>query len=104
MNELYSLLDSELDNADIDIVEMSAKMRISRTKFYYKIKGLTGEPPSVFFKRYKLNIAAKKLLEGKYNMSEIADMTGFSSLSHFSTSFKHQFGVPPSAYRGEKAK
>lgn len=104
MNELYALMDSELSNPELDIVGMSAKMKISRTKFYYKIKGLTGEPPSVFFKRYKLNIAAKKLLEGKYNMSEIADMTGFSSLSHFSTSFKHQFGVPPSAYRGEKAK
>lgn len=104
MNELYALMDAELSNPELDIVGMSAKMKISRTKFYYKIKGLTGEPPSVFFKKYKLNIAAQRLMEGKYNMSEIADMTGFSSLSHFSTSFKHQFGVPPSSYRGEKAK
>ncbi|MGN0196081.1 MAG: two-component regulator propeller domain-containing protein [Candidatus Cryptobacteroides sp.] len=102
MSELYALMDSELSNPELDIVGMSAKMKISRTKFYYKVKGLTGEAPSVFFKKYKLNIAAGKLLEGKYNMSEIADMTGFSSLSHFSTSFKQRFGVPPSSYKGEK--
>ena len=63
-----------------------------------KVKGLTGENPSVFFKRYKLNRAAQLLKERKYNISEIADMTGFSTLSHFSTSFKKQFGVSPSEY------
>jgi len=64
------------------------------------VKGLTGENPSVFFKRYKLNRASALIKEGKYNVSEIADMTGFSTLSHFSTSFKKQFGVPPSEYKG----
>lgn len=34
-------------------------MNVSRTKFYYKVKGLTGESPSTFFKTYKLNCAAK---------------------------------------------
>ena len=33
-------------------------------------------------------------------MSEIAYMTGFNTLSHFSASFKKQFGVPPSEYIG----
>lgn len=37
--------------------------------------------------------------ERKYNVSEIADMTGFSTLSHFSTSFKKQFGCSPSEYQ-----
>ena len=71
---------------------MTELLKISRTKFYYKVKGLTGENPSVFFKTYKLNRAAKLIKEGKYTISEIADMTGFSTLSHFSTSFKKQFG------------
>ena len=37
-------------------------------------------------------------VEGKYNISEIAYMTGFNTLSHFSTSFKKQFGCTPSEY------
>ena len=100
MKELYELMENELSNADLDIMRITEMMKISRTKFYYKVKGLTGENPSVFFKRYKLNRAATLLKEGKFNMSEIAWMTGFNTLSHFSTSFKKQFGVPPSEYTG----
>ena len=100
MKELYQLMEKELANVDLDITRITEMMKISRTKFYYKVKGLTGENPSVFFKRYKLNRAADLLKEGKYNMSEIAYMTGFNTLSHFSTSFKKQFGVPPSEYVG----
>ena len=100
MKQLYDLMEKELDNTELDITRITEMMKISRTKFYYKVKGLTGENPSVFFKRYKLNRAADLLKEGKYNMSEIAYMTGFNTLSHFSTSFKKQFGVPPSEYVG----
>ena len=98
MNELYQLMENELSNSELDVSRMTELLHISRTKFYYKVKGLTGENPSVFFKRYKLNRAAQLLKERKYNISEIADMTGFSTLSHFSTSFKKQFGVSPSEY------
>lgn len=98
MSELYQLMEKELSNSELDVARMTEMLHISRTKFYYKVKGLTGENPSVFFKRYKLNRAAQLLGERKYNVSEIADMTGFSTLSHFSTSFKKQFGVSPSEY------
>ena len=100
MRDLYALMEKELANADLEIVKVCEMMKISRTKFYYKVKGLTGENPSVFFKHYKLNRAAELLREGKHNMSEIAWMTGFNTLSHFSTSFKKHFGVPPSEYTG----
>ena len=100
MKDLYELMEKEIADSELDITRISEMMRMSRTKFYYKVKGLTGENPSAFFKRYKLNFAANLLKEGKYNMSEIAYMTGFNTLSHFSTSFKKQFGVPPSEYVG----
>lgn len=99
MTELYQLMEQELSNPELDIARMTGLMRISRTKFYYKVKGLTGETPSTFFKTYKLNRAAELIGEGKYTISEIADITGFSTLSHFSKSFKNQFGVSPGKYR-----
>lgn len=99
MNELYQLMEKELSNTELNITRMTEVMHISRTKFYYKMKGLTGTNPNVFFKTYKLNRAAELIAEGKYNISEIADMTGFSTLSHFSSSFKKHFGVTPSEYK-----
>ena len=98
LKELYGLMEKELTNSEIDVNEIARLMNMSRTKFYYKVKGLTGEPPSVFFRTYKLNRAAELIKEHRYTMSEISDMTGFSSLSHFSRSFKKQFGSNPSSF------
>lgn len=100
MTELYRLMETELSNPEFDIACAIEALRISRTKFFYKLKGLTGESPSAFFKTYKLNRAAELILEGRYTISEIADMVGFSTLSHFSKSFKKQFGQSPSDYQG----
>ena len=100
LDQLYALMEKELSNEDLDMGRMTELMKISRTKFYYKIKGLTGKTPSEFFMQYKLNMAAKLLKEGDWNVSEIAIRTGFKSLPHFSKAFKKQFGVPPSKYCG----
>ena len=99
MKELYEVMESELSNSEIDIMRVTEMLHMSRTKFYYKMKGLTGEKPAVFFRTYKLNRAAELLREGTYTVSEISDMTGFSSLSYFSTAFKKQFGVTPSEFK-----
>jgi AraC-like DNA-binding protein len=98
MTDLYKLMETELSNPELNISRMTQVLKISRTKLYYKIKGLTGNNPNLFFRTYKLNRAAELLIEGKHNVSEIADITGFSTLSHFSASFKKQFGKSPSEY------
>ena len=100
MEELYKLMEEELSNSELDVTRITKMLYISRTKLYYKIKGLTGETPSNFFRTYKLNRAAKLLKDGKYTISEIADKTGFSTQSHFSVVFKKQFGVTPTEYKG----
>ena len=99
MDELYRLMEDELANSELDVTRITEMLYISRTKLYYKIKGLTGETPSSFFRLYKLNRAAQLIKEGKHTISEVADLTGFSTLSHFSSLFKKQFGVSPSEYR-----
>ena len=102
LSELYQLMENELSNSELDVNNISRLMRMSRTKFYYKVKGLTGETPAVFFRTYKLNRATELIAERRYTLSEIADRTGFSTLSHFSRSFKKQFGVNPSDYRPDR--
>jgi DNA-binding response OmpR family regulator len=100
MEELYKLMEEELSNSELDVTRITRLLLISRTKLYYKIKGLTGETPSNFFRTYKLNRAAELLKSGKYTVSEVSDKCGFSTQSHFSVVFKKQFGVTPTEYRG----
>ena len=45
MEELYKLMEEELSNSEIDVSRITKLLLISRTKLYYKIKGLTGETP-----------------------------------------------------------
>lgn len=98
MNELYQLMEKHLADLDLNLNTICEELRISRSKLNYKIKGLTGETPNNFFKNYKLNRAARLLREGKNNVSEVAMLTGFSTVSYFSVCFKKQFGVNPSDY------
>jgi len=99
LDELYRIMEEGLSNSEIDINTMTDRLHISRSKLYYKIKGLTGENPGELFRHYKLNRAAELLKGNQYNVSEIAYLTGFTTLSHFSNAFKKQFGCPPSEYK-----
>ena len=91
-------MEKQLHASELNVDMVAESLKISRAKLYYKFKGLINETPNSFFKKYKLNRAAELIQSGKYTMSEVADMTGFSSLSYFSVSFKKQFGVKPSDY------
>lgn len=99
MDELYRLMEKHSNEQNLSVSTMCKDMLISPAKFNYKVKELTGETPGIFFRKYKLNRAAAWLREGKYNVSEIAVLTGFSTAAHFSVAFKKQFGVSPSEYQ-----
>ena len=98
MDELYGWMEKRSAEQDLNVATVCRDMLISPAKFNYKIKELTGETPGIFFRKYKLNKAAAWLREGKYSISEIAVLTGFSTAAHFSVAFKKQFGVSPSEY------
>ena len=99
LEQLYALWDDQISNPEFNIAAVVERLHVSHTKFIYKVKGLTGFTPSELFKNYKLNKAAAMLREGRFNVSEVADLTGFGTLANFSRVFKKKFGVPPSEYK-----
>ena len=46
----------------------------------------------------RLEYAASLLKERKYNISEVASLSGYSNLSHFSDAFRKKYGVLPKKY------
>ena len=98
MQKFYDYMSEHLADAELDMEQLPRTMMMSRSKLYYKVKGLTGQTPNAFFKTYKLNRAAEMIREGKEKLSYIAELTGFCGSSHFAASFKKQFGVLPSEY------
>ena len=98
MENLYKLMNDNISDVELNITRITETMHISRTKFYYKVKSLTGETPISFFNNFKLNKAAELLKDGRYNISEVSNITGFSTPSYFASCFKKRFGVTPSEY------
>ena len=99
MDDLYALMEKHLMDDDLNVSAIAQELLISRSKFNYKLKELTGKSPGCFFRQYKLNQAARLLREGKLNVSEVAMHTGFGTVSYFSNIFKRHFGVSPSEYK-----
>lgn len=100
MTKLYAFMEEHISDAELDLPRLLDVVAMSRSKLYYKMQGLVGQSPNAFFRTYRLNRAAEMIREGKEKIAYIGELTGFSSSSHFAASFKKQFGVLPSEYKG----
>lgn len=98
MDKFFACLEADIESPELNITKVCSDLAMSRSKLFYIVKGLTGETPGVFFKKYKLNRSAELLRSGDYNISEVADITGWSSLALFSRNFKQHFGITPTEY------
>jgi AraC family transcriptional regulator len=59
----------------------------------------TGLPIHRYLTRLRLGAALERLAEGERDITRLALEMGFADHSHFTTSFRREFGVPPSAFR-----
>jgi len=98
LRRVISKLEANITNPDYSIDQLCLSMKISRSTFYNKIKGLTNHTPNDFVRIFRLNKAAQLLKNGEHNVNEVADLTGFADTKYFSTIFKKHFGVSPSKY------
>ncbi len=103
-DRLASVLESNLERADFNIDEFAQQMKMGRTAFYKKLRGITGYSPSEYLRVVRMKKAAELLLsKERYTVSEVSYMVGINDPFYFSKCFKSQFGISPSMYqRGKK--
>ncbi len=89
-----------LDDEFFGVEQFAHELGMSRSNFYKKFRDLTGLSPAAYVKLKRLNGAARRIMEGEGNITEIAFDVGFSDVSYFSRCFKEQFGCPPSKFDG----
>jgi AraC-like DNA-binding protein len=94
--ELRSYVLDHINDPDLSGDRIGKHFLISRVHLHRKLKALTDQPISDFVRAIRLKKALELINEGKLNVSEIAYQTGFSSISHFSRSFKKAYGKAPS--------
>lgn len=92
---------SHIADPEFNVEILATHMQMGHTKFYGKMKELTGMSPNKYIMAQRMRIAEEMVVEGRLNISEIAYKTGFLDPSYFNKCFKKQFGTIPSKYKKE---
>ncbi|MBC2845715.1 helix-turn-helix domain-containing protein [Winogradskyella flava] len=84
---------------NLSLDELALLHGVSLSSFKREFNKVYKESPGRYFKRRKLERAAKLIISTNERIGEIAFNCGFSEVAHFSNSFQDQFGCSPTAYR-----
>ena len=98
MEKIMKIINDNLAKPTLDVEMLAKNVGLSRVHLYRKLKELTNLSTRDFIRSIRIQQAAKLLKNKKMNISDIAYSVGFNNLSHFSNSFKEQFGMSPKEY------
>ena len=100
INRLVSIIHAQMARGDIDMDRISAAMSLSRKMLRQRVMSITGQTPVTFALQVRLKRACRLLVHHpEMPLSLIATKCGFQTPSHFSKSFKQQYGTNPLQYR-----
>lgn len=93
IKEACRIIEKDLDQS-YTIRELSRKVAINECYLKKGFKALTGKTVHEYSENLRISRAKELLQKGK-TVTEVANILGFSSISHFSTAFKRVTGLKP---------
>ena len=79
--------------------EIAEAVGSSPFHFARVFKQKTGLPVHRYLQKTRLRVALEEVMSGSSSLTTLAFDLGFSSQSHFTSTFSREFGVPPSRVR-----
>lgn len=86
-------------NRPITVRDAAAICGFSPSHFMKLFKELTGKSFSQYVIDYRLEIAARQLIETTDKIIDLSENVGFHNVSYFTRAFHSKYGETPSAYR-----
>ena len=96
---LNTVIAQHLGNPELDQNLLCKEMGMSRATLFNKMKSITGTGAKEYITKLRIDKAKHLLETTALSLSEISEMTGFTSQSYFSTAFKTSVGMTPSQYK-----
>ena len=87
---------------DISLDDIARESYVGRSELCRCFQRILGTSPKEFLLQYRIRQATVLLKKSEYQIAEVAELTGFSSPSHFGSYFKKYMGCTPREYRNER--
>jgi signal transduction histidine kinase/AraC-like DNA-binding protein/ligand-binding sensor domain-containing protein len=102
VKKALEVVKSNISNLKFGKEEFASALNVSPSLLYKKVKTLTDQSPSDFIRSVRLNYALELLQSGEYNVTEVSEKAGFSSVAYFSAAFRKFYGQSPTDVMGSK--
>ena len=96
ISHIIALIEENMRDTEYSVSQLSSAVGMTRGHLYKKL-AITGKSPVEFIRIIKMKRGKSLLDQGKTNISEVADMVGFSA-KMFAHYFKMMYGSTPSDY------
>lgn len=86
----------------ISLQDLADQVHLSREVCCRLFKKMTGKTITGYLEEYRVNKSFSLVQSGKYSMTQITEMVGFSNPSRFASAFRKRFGCNPGEYNSVK--
>ena len=86
----------------VSLKELADQVHLSREVCCRLFRKMTGKTITKYLEEYRVNQSFSLVQSGRYPMTQIADMVGFSNASRVAGAFRKQFGCNPGEYNSLK--
>jgi two-component system response regulator YesN len=92
-------IDENYSKPEFNMNDLSKKLLVNQTYLRKMFKDEMGMTISEYLSKVRMDQASQLVIEGRYKLSAISEMVGYSDPGYFSKCFKNHFGVSPSEYQ-----
>jgi signal transduction histidine kinase/ligand-binding sensor domain-containing protein/DNA-binding response OmpR family regulator len=98
LGKVEEIVMKNISKPEFSVTTLCAELSMSRSQLFRKFRAMTGKSPKLYIQVMRLKRAAELMLKEGINVNEVTFEVGFTSPSHFITSFKKYFGKTPKEY------
>lgn len=96
--KITDTVETHIADSDFNVMRLQESLGLGSKLLYRKVKQMTGKTPIEFIRHIRMQRAAIMLREGRFSVSEVMYMVGFSNSSYFSKVFQKTYGITPAEY------
>ena len=105
MQEVINIIESNLKDSDFSVKNLAEELCMSQSTLYRRLKECSDLSGKDIIRKVRITKAAALIVEGSYQIQEVAELVGYNDVESFRKHFINQFGIQPSLYKenGSKA-